>query len=869
MTIYDELVHYGTPRRSGRYPWGSGEDPQRNKDFLSYVTELEKDLSEQEVANALDMTVSELRKQKSNAKQAKKASDISFALRLKEKGVSNVEIGRRLGKNESYVRTLLDPALQEKNKIVFLVADELKRSVERNKYIDVGLGSELAVGVSKTKFDNALKMLTDSGYKIQYLAVQQVGTGKNTSLKVLTKDDVTAKELYQNRFDVKTVDFYATKDKEIKPIGPIVPVSSDRVFVRYTSDKDGLIELRSGVEDIDLGAAKYAQVRIGVDGDKYLKGMAIMTNDIPDGYDIVFNTSKKDSGNKKDAFKDINDDPESPFKSTTRPKTYIDKDGNERTSPINIVNEEGDWTTWSKSISSQVLSKQRPELAKKQLSLKLEQKLADLEEIKVITNPEVKRSLMEKFADEADSSAVHLKAAALPRQKNKVIIPITELRENEVYAPGYKNGETLALIRHPHGGVFEIPEVIVNNRNRQAKDILGDAEDAIGINPAVAKKLSGADFDGDTVIAIPNNKGEIKTGKPIESLVDFDPKAAYPYHENMRVMTKKAKQLLMGDVSNLITDMTIRGATREELARAVRHSMVVIDAEKHKLNYIQSAKDNGIASLKQKYQGSSKAGAATLISKASSQYRVNERQDRYRVDPITGDKIWFETNRFVKTKSGKEVRKQTISTKMAEERDARNLSSGTRMENIYADYANQLKDLARKVRLEAQKIESIPYSPTARLLYKEQVNSLKAKLEIAKRNKPLERAAQLLANKNILAKKVERPDMDPDELKTLKGKELTRARIKVGSGKAKIVFTEDEWRAVQEGAITKTTLKELLLNADLDQVRQLSMPRTASQLASYKKNRAIAMLQKGYDRSEIADALGVSISLLDNLGLRG
>lgn len=27
----DELEHYGTPRHSGRYPWGSGENPyQRN-----------------------------------------------------------------------------------------------------------------------------------------------------------------------------------------------------------------------------------------------------------------------------------------------------------------------------------------------------------------------------------------------------------------------------------------------------------------------------------------------------------------------------------------------------------------------------------------------------------------------------------------------------------------------------------------------------------------------------------------------------------------------------------------------------------------------------------------------------------------------
>ena len=39
----DSLMHYGMPRRSGRYPWGSGEDPyQHGRDFLSRVEELKK-----------------------------------------------------------------------------------------------------------------------------------------------------------------------------------------------------------------------------------------------------------------------------------------------------------------------------------------------------------------------------------------------------------------------------------------------------------------------------------------------------------------------------------------------------------------------------------------------------------------------------------------------------------------------------------------------------------------------------------------------------------------------------------------------------------------------------------------------------------
>lgn len=58
------------------------------------------------------------------------------------------------------------------------------------------------------------------------------------------------------------------------------------------------------------------------------------------------------------------------------------------------------------------------------------------------------------------------------------------------------------------------------------------------------------------------------------------------------------------DISNLITDMASAGASDSEIARAVRHSLVIIDAEKHKLDYKQSEIDNGISELKKKYQTS-------------------------------------------------------------------------------------------------------------------------------------------------------------------------------------------------------------------------------------------------------------------------
>ena len=115
--LNDELKHYGTPRKSGRYPWGSGDDPeQRHRSFLGYVDKLKKDgLSEVEIAKGLGMKTSELRAKKSIAKAAVRQEDAGYALRLKDKGYSNVAIGEKMGGlNESSVRALLNPAMKER-----------------------------------------------------------------------------------------------------------------------------------------------------------------------------------------------------------------------------------------------------------------------------------------------------------------------------------------------------------------------------------------------------------------------------------------------------------------------------------------------------------------------------------------------------------------------------------------------------------------------------------------------------------------------------------------------------------------------------------------------------------------------------------
>jgi len=934
------LKHYGTPRRSGRYPWGSGDDPQRSKGFRSQVLELRKQgITDVDIAKGFGMNSSQLRKKMSLEKNEQWLANAAQALRLNEKGYSPTEIGRHMGCNESQVRSYLNPVMKQRASVTRATADMLKKSVEEKSYIDVGLGTEYHMNISRTKLKTALELLEGEGYKVHKFDIEQVGTGKKTNMMVLTKDDVGYGEVRKNKDKIRMVtDYSEDGGRSFLGLEPIRSVSADRVHVRYAEDggidKDGVIELRRGVADISLGNSKYAQVRIGVNDTHYLKGMAIYSDDLPKGADIIYNTNKKQRtpmlGEKDNTVcKPLKDDPDNPFGSTVRQQNFISQEGLKHSKAsemlemkkkgisyeniskalsipeetvrkcipikaLNIVYEEGDWGKWSKTLSSQVLSKQAPSLAKKQLELAYSAKKEEYDEIMSLTNPAVKKFLLSGsnnltgFAADCDAAAGHLKAAALPRQGAHVILPLPTMKPTEIYAPNYRDGEQVVLIRYPHGGTFEIPQLTVNNKQREAKSVMSQAKDAVGINPKVAERLSGADFDGDTVLVIPNPRGAVKTSSALKGLANFDPKEMYPAYEGMPRITPRAKQQKMGDVSNLITDMTIKGAGTDKIARAVRHSMVVIDSEKHNLNYKQSYIDNGIAALKKEYQGKESGGASTLISKASSQKHVGKRRER--IDPVTGEKTYEYTNEtFTKVKyrdpstgtlkettisnankkgypiiSSREVKRTVASTKMAEEKDAFALSSGTPMETVYAAHANRLKNLANAARKEAIDTPPIHYSASAKKVYGKEAASLKAQLDLALRNKPLERQAQLLANKIVAAKKESNPDMEADDLKKIKGQALLEARTRVGAKKDPIVISDKEWRAIQAGAISNNVLMQILNNTNLDKVKQLATPRANTTMTSAKLTRAKSMLAAGRTQAEVADALGVSTTALIN-----
>lgn len=986
----DVLIHYGKAhddnppgRGSGRYEFGSGERiyQHNNEAYARYAKLRKSGMSDTLIAKALGYYKTDrfgnvildengepqgntalLRANVQILKNDIRNYRVEKAIELKDtidpdtgKPYTNAKIGEMLGGiGESTVRELIKNEEAKGNaNLSNEAADKLKELVGEHNYIDIGRGTELELGISHDRLKTVQEMLKKEGYEIYELKTPQVGmNGEMTTTLVLCPQGASFQDMIENRYNIVPI-MDPNGDSTMTLLGMRDPVrvSRDRIDIRFDEDggskKDGVIELRGVVgpdgktypacEDLDMGNAKYAQVRIAVEGDKYIKGMAIYNPDLPENVDIRVNSNKsvKDVTADKDMYevalkkmkmvkdKDGNEigvDPDNPFGATVYQSEY---GPDHKLSAINIVgdssgksiNAEGSWGEWSKNLSSQFLGKQSEQLIQQQLKLKVQEKQQELDEIMALNNPVVKRQMLLDFADGCDAAATDLKAAPLPNQRVHVILPVDSMKDTEVYAPNYPSGTTVALVRFPHAGPFETPVLKVNNYNKEASGFMKDAKDAVGINAKTASILSGADFDGDTVVVIPltrkNSQGEfektvnikgINNGQEkLPGLDGFNPKAEYPGVDSQgkklsdckRLMTKRDKGIEMGKVSNLITDMSIKGCEPEELARAVKYSMVVIDAEKHKLNYLKAEKDYNIQELKDIYQSNpdGKHGVSTILSRAGSPVPVPKRAIGYDIDPDTGKKIFkeksnneYEEERKVRVKgsngkylkdengkyvyetdpkTGKPVYEKTGKTKirtqdvsrMSTVDDARELMSThpSNKEILYADYANKMKALANESRKASLSIPKQKVDPEAKKKYAAEVDSLNAKLNDALKNAPLERFAQRLANQNIQSRKADTPDMDNDELKRLKGQALKGARARVGANKHKINFTEKEWQAVNAHAISESKLTLMLKNANPDNYKALATPRK-SRISFSTANRIQGLLNAGWTREEIEKA---------------
>ena len=920
------LEHYGIKRHSGRYPWGSGDEPyQHDANWLARVERYEAaGVKGKALADKLGITTTQLRTWKPIAKAQRRALLVADVKQLSNEGMGATDIARKLhiyGKSgqpsESTVRSYLSEASETNMNKAQNTAKFLMDQVDEKGFIDVSKGVERQINISKNKKDEALQILQDNGYNVYKIRVPQITNPANQTIMMVAAPPIKNAKDYESERAAKKaqyaevykardtgninsiVDYYSTNDGSSFQ-APKKPVSIDskRIQINYAEtggkNKDGVIELRRGTPDLNLGNSHYAQVRIAVDGTHYLKGMAVYADDLPKGIDIRFNTNKSSSvsmiNGKDGVLKQMKSDPKNPFGALIMrngQSTYVGTDGKEHLSAINKIHEEGDWSNYQKQLPAQFLAKQNKDLVKKQLDITYADKLDEYDEIKNLTNPTIKKYYLNAFAKNCDKAAVNLKAAALPRQKYQVILPVNSLKDNEIFAPNYNNGEQVALIRFPHGGTFEIPVLTVNNKNTEAiKRISLNAKDAVGINKNIAERLSGADFDGDDALVIPTGRGnkvKITSSKPLEGLVGFDPSDKYPEVPGMKCMKDTQKQ--MGVISNLITDMTIQGAEEDDLARAVRHSMVVIDAEKHKLNYKQSEKDNGIEELKARYQRTIDengnvhiGGSSTLLSRAKSDVRIPATQGSALVnikgkswyDPSLpeGAEIWKESGRtYIDKKTGKEMLATKTVSKMASVKDARELSSGSIIEETYAQYANRMKDLANDARKESAYTPNLKYSAAAKDAYAPEVKSLSDKLDIALKNAPRERQAQIIAtgeaNERIkeLEGEVGSESLKKKDVKKIRQQAIEDARSKVGMKREdrEINITDREWEAIQAGAISDHTLSEIMNNTDKDKLRERAMPKSTTEISQAKQNKIRAM-SATYTNAEIAEMLGVSTS---------
>lgn len=945
------ILHTGTPQRfdydphgSGRFREGSGKNPHQHEDSLKLsVEKLKKQgLTDGEIAKALlgehakpgDLKLSvTLEKKRERMANRAKALAIYDEIKDKETGKANIsEIARRMfgdPKRESEVRKLLDDTINERQTQYLNTAEMMANRIASvdSKMIDVSSDTELNIGVSLQTKKLAIRELEERGYIYTTVSIKMGNYEKK--VKVLADPSMSWVDIQKNKYNVDSiVDFTPDGGITFETVKSPVSIDSKRIYVRYGNDdpsgtdKDGVIELRRNVDDISLNGSTYSQVRIAVDDKGYMKGMAMYSDSVPDGYDVVYNTNKNrgthlfaEFKGDESVYKPLKEDPDNLFGATIKPITaggqynYIGKDGKEHQSVINKVQDEGDWDNWGKTWSAQMVSKQDMPLIKRQIDASILDKKVELEGIRSLTNPVIKQKMLEDFAESCDSNAASLKVRGVKGSQFQVILPVPSLKDNEIYAPNLKPGEQVALIRYPHGGIFEIPVLTVTDKNKEANSVIGkNARDCVGINIKNADKLSGADFDGDTVLVIPltSTNTKIKYAESLQQLKNFDHKSLYKRPADAEPIKDSTKQKQMGIVTNLITDMTAGGASLSEIAEVVKHSMVVIDCVKHNLDYKQSEKDQHIDYYKRKYQqketedGSIKyGGASTIFSRAASKQYVDKRREIADVSKMTdeqkqayaaGKKVYVDKGDTMRVRKevkdpskmtpdelqryseGKRVYRDTGKTKMVQEKvkqmylvdDAMELvrDKTNKKEVAYAEYANTLKSLANRARKEARSMTFESPSPQAKATYREEIESLDRKLRAAMSNNPKERKAQAIMNA-VVAEKIKNSseEIDYEHKQRMRAQELEKARAQLGAKKKLVDITDREWEAIQANAIPQTRLKKILSNTDQDAFKERAMPRnrtslTASQIILIKQ-----MAKSGqYTNAEIANRLGISPS---------
>ena len=268
----DILMHYGMPRRSGRYPWGSGDDPYQRggKDFLARVEELKKSgwsETPENIQKEFGLTTSQYRTEKALAKNERRALNVATAKSMKEDGLGESEIGRRMGVNESTVRSWLNEESETRMNQAKKTSDFIKKQIDEKGFIDVGSGVERELGISRERLNQSLELLEREGYPVYGGRIPQAtNKGKFTTVKVVCPPGTEHKDIYDafNNNKVKSINEYISHDggDTFDKYMPPKSFDSKRLKIRYAEegglDKDGVIEIRRGVDDLSLGNCRYA-----------------------------------------------------------------------------------------------------------------------------------------------------------------------------------------------------------------------------------------------------------------------------------------------------------------------------------------------------------------------------------------------------------------------------------------------------------------------------------------------------------------------------------------------------------------------------------------------------------------------------------
>lgn len=871
-----DILHYGRGHasggHSGRYPWGSGD---KRIHFTEAVAALKESGITDKTKQAKELGISrnELQAHLSSEHAAIREEFTKRGRDLVGNGKSVNQAANELGVPEATLRSYLNNTAPSTHQARLTRAKQVtdmyrKALEEQSGYIDVGAGTEHQIGITKYQKDMALEALKQDGYYVHKVLLRNLtNPDKPISTQVLTKNPDQYDVQGKHALDVQLPN-YQYEGVKLTGISKPVDVPWKDVSINYgingENDRDGTILVRRGNPEADLGASHYAQVRISVGGTHYMKGMAMYGDDddfkgLPSNVKYIFHTNKPSTKSPQDVLKKQKDNPLNPFESSIRHQKGV----------FNIVNQEGDWSDYRTTLASQFLSKQNVSFVKERLKDTFKRDKEDYDSIVAITNPVVKQKLLQDLVGDPkdktkrgsiDTEQFHMRAVGEPGTRYKTLIANPWLKANEVYAPDYNDGDHVVLVRYPHGGTFELPDLVVNNKAPKSKKLLGNAIDGIGIHPEAAHKLSGADFDGDTVIVLPNNSGKIKYRKSLPGLKNFDPNdyeltdpKDLPYEttrknrytgkeEKVTVypgkhISPRGKQTEMGNVSNLITDMTIKGASDTELARAVKYSMVVIDSEKHHLDYKAAADAYGIKSLRKKYMtkinpdtGRKSLGANTLISVAKHEQTKGEG-------------------------------KGTLINTLAKQGRLDKINSGSPVENAYQNYIEQLQVIKNNGQKELSTIDIPKRDPYAAKAYSHEVLSLNSKIKSISAQAPLERKAQVEANQAFKEYIEANPTVSTDRKKSLRSEMLNNARLSNGVTpyEKKVHITPKEWDAIQANAISKTALEKLLSKADMDELRSYATPKSKQAISPAKLSSIKRMMaSNNYTLAEIAQSTGLS-----------